>query len=71
MKKLSRGHRLQKAAIDASRPIHVTAISKPELVEIQKSDGAYQKRATPRCCAIAARYCSAGRIPSGPIRPLI
>ena len=42
MKKLSRGHRLQKATIDASSPIHVTAIRKPELVEIQKSDGAYQ-----------------------------
>src|ERR1700751_6121368 len=52
--RLARGQRLKKTASDASRPIHITATMKCVLEEIQKSDGAIQKRLLPAAWAMAA-----------------
>jgi len=55
MNRVRRGHRLRKAIKDATRPIHVTAMSMFELVESQKSEGAYQKRVVGNARSTAAR----------------
>src|SRR5580658_3813049 len=52
--RLARGQRLRKTAMEASRPIHVTATMKCVLEDIQKSEGAIQKRLWPAACAMPA-----------------
>ncbi len=71
MKKLSRGHRLRNAAIDAIIPIQTKAIISCEPHESQKSVGAYQYRSSPASPRRASRKLCAGKMPWGPFRPSI
>src|SRR5580658_1017090 len=69
MSRLARGQRFKKTVMDASRPIHVTATMKCVLEEIQKSEGATQKRLLPGACAMAESVSPAGRMPCSPMSP--
>jgi hypothetical protein len=69
MSRLARGHRLNSSATEAMSPIHITATMKCVLDEIQKSDGATQKRLAWLACAMAASISPAGRMPCSPMRP--
>ena len=56
---------------EAMRPLQTTTIMAWELEECQKRVGAYQKRSEPAWRATASRKFCAGRMPLGPMRPLI
>lgn len=57
--------------MEAIKPIHTTAINMCESVESQNKDGTFQYRLAPIECVAQVKYCCAGRIPFGPIRPFI
>src|ERR1700722_11728513 len=66
-----RGKILKTTNTEAANPSQHTAINMCELLDNQKSVGAYQNRAAPADFATAAKYSDAGRMPSGPISPRI
>ena len=69
---MARGHRFTTMSNDAIIPIQHSAINIPELLEIQSSEGAYQKRMCAKLERLTAcRYSLAGRIPRGPMSPRI
>ena len=58
--------------MEATRPVQTTTIIAWEVEEYQKSVGAYQKRVRPGAWRwTAVRKLAAGRMPWGPMRPLI
>ena len=67
----TRGKILKTTSTEAASPIQQTAISMCELVDNQKTVGAYQKRAAAADFATASRYSEAGKTPSGPMSPRI
>lgn len=68
---IPRGQKFNTSSTDAIMPAQQIPVSICELRENHRSVGTYQWPVRPNCSATACKYSFAGRIPCGPINPLI